>query len=270
MLGRRRRARARRGEEAGLPAHRRQPVDAGRRHAARWCCSPNRNGYGNLCELITLARTRARRAATCCTRDDLAAPSGDLAHLRGLPDCRDCCWSRPMASTPTRWRARPHGCAPPSASAPRLALTLLHRGPRRTPPRAGAGRRQRARPAGGRHRRRLHACALAQAAAGRIERDPPRQAGGRMRLRAVRRMPNSTCAPGCGWPSCTRPRRWPKPCGWRGAAHFSLDELRYEYPDELVPPGQTAGRLPAPGNLDRRAPALPGRHTGQGAASDRA
>ncbi len=66
-----------------------------------------------------------------------------------------------------------------------------------------------------------------------------------MRLRAVRRMPNSTCARACGWPTLYPPEALAETVRHRPAlCTFSLDELRYEYPDELVPPGQTpAGYL---------------------------
>src|SRR5471032_2921853 len=48
----------------------------------------NREGYGNLSELITLGRTRgARKGAYLLTPDDLAAPPAAYAHLQGLPDC---------------------------------------------------------------------------------------------------------------------------------------------------------------------------------------
>ena len=47
----------------------------------------NREGYGNLCELITLARTRTGKGAYLLTPGDLAAPTGPYAHLKGLPDC---------------------------------------------------------------------------------------------------------------------------------------------------------------------------------------
>ncbi len=47
----------------------------------------NRNGYGNLCELITLARTRSSKGAYCLRPGDLGAPEPAMAHLRGLPDC---------------------------------------------------------------------------------------------------------------------------------------------------------------------------------------
>ena len=38
-------------------------------------------------------------------------------------------------------------------------------------------------------------------------------------------------------------------CAIAARCHFSLDELRYEYPDELVPPGRHADRLPARAHL---------------------
>jgi error-prone DNA polymerase len=47
----------------------------------------NREGYGNLSELITVARTRTKKGTYALTTQDIAAPEGDLAHLRGMPDC---------------------------------------------------------------------------------------------------------------------------------------------------------------------------------------
>jgi error-prone DNA polymerase len=47
----------------------------------------NREGYGNLCELITLARTRAPKGEYRLTPQDLSRPDRDNAHLRGMPDC---------------------------------------------------------------------------------------------------------------------------------------------------------------------------------------
>ncbi len=47
----------------------------------------NREGYGNLSELITLARTRTAKGTYLLTPDDLARPDGQYLHLRGLPDC---------------------------------------------------------------------------------------------------------------------------------------------------------------------------------------
>ena len=47
----------------------------------------NREGYGNLSELITLGRTRAEKGSYCIGIEDFSAPQASHAHLRGLPDC---------------------------------------------------------------------------------------------------------------------------------------------------------------------------------------
>jgi error-prone DNA polymerase len=47
----------------------------------------NREGYGNLSELITLARTRSPKGEYRLTPHDLSRPEPESAHLRGMPDC---------------------------------------------------------------------------------------------------------------------------------------------------------------------------------------
>ncbi|CAJ0819119.1 error-prone DNA polymerase [Ralstonia flaminis] len=47
----------------------------------------NIEGYGNLSEVITHARLAAPKGEYRLQADDLAAPRGELAHLRGVPDC---------------------------------------------------------------------------------------------------------------------------------------------------------------------------------------
>jgi error-prone DNA polymerase len=47
----------------------------------------NRNGYGNLSELITLGRMRAAKGEYLLTPHDLSKPDKEHAHLRGMPDC---------------------------------------------------------------------------------------------------------------------------------------------------------------------------------------
>lgn len=44
-------------------------------------------GYGNLSEIITHARLAAPKGEYRLQADDLAAPKGELAHLRGVPHC---------------------------------------------------------------------------------------------------------------------------------------------------------------------------------------
>lgn len=47
----------------------------------------NRNGYGNLSELITLGRMRAAKGEYFLTPQDLAEPAPEYAHLKHMPDC---------------------------------------------------------------------------------------------------------------------------------------------------------------------------------------
>ncbi|MCU6501954.1 error-prone DNA polymerase [Rugamonas sp. A1-17] len=48
----------------------------------------NKDGYGNLCELITAARMRAPKGEYLVRPNDIAAPPPDLAALRGMPGCQ--------------------------------------------------------------------------------------------------------------------------------------------------------------------------------------
>ncbi|WP_144157371.1 error-prone DNA polymerase [Paraburkholderia sp. BCC1885] len=47
----------------------------------------NREGYGNLCELITLARMRAPKGQYRLTPQDISRPDRSVAHLHGMSDC---------------------------------------------------------------------------------------------------------------------------------------------------------------------------------------
>ena len=47
----------------------------------------NREGYGNLSELITLARIRSPKGSYILTPQDISRPSHGFEHLRGMPDC---------------------------------------------------------------------------------------------------------------------------------------------------------------------------------------
>lgn len=47
----------------------------------------NRNGYGNLSELITIGRTRGDKGTYLLTPADFAAPPPAHAHLKQMPDC---------------------------------------------------------------------------------------------------------------------------------------------------------------------------------------
>ena len=198
----------------------------------------NRNGYGNLSELITLARTRADKGSYLLHPEDLAAPQGALAHLRGLPDC-ELLLAPAYGIAADLLRRQAQWMRATFGKRATLALTLLHQ-----------GRDER-------HRARVRAAAaehgLALAATGDVcmhvrSRKPLQDALTairlgkpvaecgyalarnaeqhlRARLRLVQLYPPETLA---------ETVRLARRCT------FSLDELRYEYPDELVPPGQTA------------------------------
>lgn len=47
----------------------------------------NREGYGNLSELITIARMRSKKGEYLLTPNDIARPDKEFSHLRGMPDC---------------------------------------------------------------------------------------------------------------------------------------------------------------------------------------
>lgn len=47
----------------------------------------HREGFGNLSELITLGRRRAQKGSYRLHPEDLSAPAEDVAHLRGMPGC---------------------------------------------------------------------------------------------------------------------------------------------------------------------------------------
>ena len=64
-------------------------------------------------------------------------------------------------------------------------------------------------------------------------------AGRRMRPRPRSPTPSSTCARAAGWRRCTRPSGCTTPLRLAGQCSFSLGELRYEYPQEIVPAGET-------------------------------
>ncbi|MFP5390874.1 MAG: error-prone DNA polymerase [Gammaproteobacteria bacterium] len=202
----------------------------------------NRNGYGNLSELITLARTRSGKGTYLLNPADMAAPKPEFSHLKGLPDCltillpaypghdaadvdrlhRQAAWMN--ATFPGRvW----------------LGLNLLHRA-----------------------FDDAHRLTVEEVAA---QHGMPVVAVGHvcMHVRSRKPMQDTLCAIRLNTPVAE--------CGYQLAQNaeqhlrarlrlaniyppealaetlriarlctFSLDELRYEYPDELVPAGETA------------------------------
>ena len=197
----------------------------------------NRAGYGNLAELITLARTRAAKGDYALAPADFETPPAGSEHLRGLPDCLlvlaphhgiDAAALQRQAA----WLARTfHGRA-------WLGLSLLHQ--------AGDERqRQRIEEAGRRHAlpvvalgdvcMHLRSCKPLQDTLSAIRLGTPVAECGyalapnaEQHLRSRLRLANLYPAPMLAQTLVIA-----------GLCRFSLDQLRYEYPDELVPPGHS-------------------------------
>ncbi|HDR9141222.1 TPA: error-prone DNA polymerase [Burkholderia vietnamiensis] len=83
----------------------------------------NRNGYGNLCEVVSLARMRSKKGSYRLAPLDLEHPEPPFTHLRGLPDCiailtPDFPADEPRLASQLEWFAQVFG------DRARIALTL--------------------------------------------------------------------------------------------------------------------------------------------------
>jgi error-prone DNA polymerase len=211
--------------------------DAGRPAFTIVILAQNREGYGNLCELITLGRTRAAKGSYQVRLSDFTNPEPEHAHLRSLPHCvvllapqhrikeadllQQAQWIR-LAFPNRAW----------------IALTLLHKS-------RDAQHRQTVEQVAQRlglpivatgdvcmHVRSrktlqdtLTAIRLGQSVAGcGFALAPNAEQHLRSRLRLGNLYPPA---------ALSETTRIAQLCT------FSLDELRYEYPDELVPAGTT-------------------------------
>ena len=206
----------------------------------------NREGYGNLSELITLARTRATKGSYRLSAEDLSAldianqpdeSKNPYAHLRNLPDCLIIL----LASHGISAAALANQADWLQKTFPQRAwigLTLLHRAD------------------DDQHRGIVEMIAskmsIPIAATGDVcmhvrSRKPLQDT-----LTAIRLgKPITACgydlAPNAEQHLRTRlrltnlysPAALAETINIADLCHFSLDELRYEYPDELVPAGQT-------------------------------
>ncbi len=202
----------------------------------------NRNGYGNLSELITLARTRSAKGTYRLTPADFDAPLEAHAHLKGLPDCLlTLLPAYPVLEVEAvdRLHAQAAWMAATFPARSWVGLNLLHRA------------------FDDAHRASVFEVAsqhgLPMAALGHVC----------MHVRSRKPMHDTLCAIRLGKPVAE--------CGYDLAQNaeqhlrsrlrlaniyppealaetvriarlctFSLDQLRYEYPDELVPAGQSA------------------------------
>ncbi|GIZ51486.1 error-prone DNA polymerase [Noviherbaspirillum aridicola] len=197
----------------------------------------NREGYGNLCELITLGRTRAEKGSYRLHPSDIDDPRGELAHLRGMPDCL-AILAPEHGVDAGRLAAQAQWLRRSFPGRGWIAMTLLLR--------AGDDR----------HRATVEQVARAQrlplVATGDVcmhvrSRKPLQDALTAIRLGKAVGECGYALAPNAEQHLRSRLRlgniysaealaesvRIAQLCS------FSLDELRYEYPDELVPPGET-------------------------------
>ena len=202
----------------------------------------NRNGYGNLSELITLGRMRANKGEYFLTPEDLAEPDGGHAHLRHMPDCLAIllpAYPGHEARDLDRLHQQAAWIASTFPGRAWLGLNLLHRA-------FDEAHRATVEEVGWQH-------GLPITALGHVV----------MHVRSRKPLQDTLSATRLGKPVAE--------CGYGLAQNaeqhlrarlrlaniysrealaetvriarlctFSLDELRYEYPDEVVPPGHSA------------------------------
>ncbi|MBU9561728.1 error-prone DNA polymerase [Burkholderia multivorans] len=197
----------------------------------------NREGYGNLSELISWRRMAAPKGTYQLTPRMLSRPPEEFAHLRGMPDC----FAILVPVYPVRadvldaqvaWFRTTFG------ERARLGLVQLQRaldGPQREEIRAAGARRG------------VRVVALGDVTMHKRSCKPLQDVMTAIRLG----MPVSECgyalAPNAEQHLRSRARiatlfsadEIAQTCAILDACHFELDTLRYEYPDEIVPPGHT-------------------------------
>ena len=266
MFVRRRGARAPGARAGAVAAHRRRAIHA----------DPGTNALGDDPRLVLLASSRtatatsanSSRCAPAGAQGQLpaAAPTTSRAARRRAGAAR--ATAAPVAVNPARRGARSvarfscaqllQGSWPARCLPGRCWIGLRTDAQRgrcgaleRTRRRLAAHRRCRWSPAGDVH---MHVRSP-QEAAGHADRDPPAHAARRSAARTSRPMPSATCAPLDGWRASTRRSCSRETLAMAARCTFSLDELRYEYPEEIVPPGETPTTLAAPRSPSRSAPA---------------
>ncbi|WP_292931520.1 error-prone DNA polymerase [Noviherbaspirillum sp.] len=197
----------------------------------------NREGYGNLSELITLARTRAQKGTYRLTPADFTQPERGYAHLRGLPHCL-AILTPAHGIDAARLKTQAAWLANTFPDRAWMAMTLLHRA---RDDRHRAVVEEIAQEAG------LPIVATGDVCMHVRSRKPLQDT-----LAAIRiGKPIAECgydlAPNAEQHLRSRlrlanlysPEALAETVRIAALCTFSLDELRYEYPDELVPEGET-------------------------------
>ncbi|WP_175941354.1 error-prone DNA polymerase [Burkholderia pyrrocinia] len=197
----------------------------------------NREGYGNLSELISWRRMASPKGTYRLTSRMLSVPPEEFAHLRGIPDC----FAILVPTYPVRadvldaqvaWFRATFG------ERARLGLVQLQRA-------LDGAQREEIRAAG--TRRGVRIVALGDVTMHRRSCKALQDV-----MTAIRvGMPVSECgyalAPNAEQHLRSRqrigqlfsPEEIAETCAILDACHFELDSLRYEYPDEIVPKGHT-------------------------------
>jgi error-prone DNA polymerase len=202
----------------------------------------NRNGYGNLSEFITLGRTRADKGTYFLTPGDLAEPAPEYAHLKHMPDCLAIllpAYPGHEAQDVDRLHAQAAWMANTFPGRAWLGLTLLHRA-------FDEAHRATVEEVGWQHG--LPITALGHVVMHVRSRKPLQDTLTATRLKK----PVAECGYGLAQNAEQHLRarlRLSNIYSREALAEtvriarlctFSLDELRYEYPDEVVPPGHDA------------------------------
>ncbi|MBV6273454.1 error-prone DNA polymerase [Alcaligenaceae bacterium CGII-47] len=201
-----------------------------------------RNGYGNLCELITLGRRRAPKGEYWLNLTDLAQPDPSastppLAHLHSMPECLallvpeyGVAYERLLAQAHWLYTTFPGRCW--------MSLTLLHRAqdePHKATVLAAA-----------------HHAGLPVVATGQVQMHLRSRKPLHDTLTAIR-LGTSVMASGFNRASNAEqhlrsrlrlanlysPEALEQTVGIAAQCTFNLDELRYEYPNEICPDGQS-------------------------------
>ncbi|WP_338765595.1 error-prone DNA polymerase [Massilia sp. METH4] len=201
----------------------------------------NRNGYGNLSEMITLGRTRAAKGEYLLLPDDFAAPPPERTHLRGLPDCLLIVLPSYPVWEPAdvdRLHAQAAWIAATFGERAWLGLTLLQRA-------FDEGHRQSIEEVAAQHR--LPVVAAGQVCMHVRSRKPLHDTLSAIRLGKPVAECGYALAQNAEQHLRSRVRLanvYPRAAleetvRIAGMCAFSLDELRYEYPNELIPEGHT-------------------------------